>query len=132
MTKCHEDAQVRWGQGRGNVLRYVASYDVKFSGSFNQEWQADEPSAYSVAKRILFDYHPLEPEMWLTIAGRLFPQITMGGKVKVTAVPWATRDGKQKPGHVVQYEKCSWRREDMTLLEWMRKSNKDGEIDRWV
>ena len=128
VTKCHEDAQVE--EGRGNVMRYVASYDAKFSGSFATEWQCNEPSAYSVARRILFDYHPLEPEMWLTIAGRLFPQMTTGGKIKILSIPWVTKE--QKPAHVTNYEQCRWRREDMTLLEWLRKTNKDGAIDRWV
>ena len=128
VTKCHEDAQVE--EGRGNVMRYVASYDAKFSGSFAQEWQCNEPSAYSVARRILFDYHPLEPEMWLTIAGRLFPQMTTGGNIKILSIPWATKD--QKPAHVTNYENCRWRREDMKLLEWLRKTNNDGAINRWV
>ena len=63
MTKCHQD--VLHGNGRGLLLKYVATYTPKFSDSFAKEWLTDEASAFSVARRVLFDYQPAEPEMWL-------------------------------------------------------------------
>ena len=67
ITKCHEDMQQ--SNGNGATLRYVATYNMKFSDSFARDWLNDEASDYSVARRILCSYHPLEPEMWLTLAG---------------------------------------------------------------
>eukprot|EP00969_Alexandrium_andersonii_P236647 10447181-Alexandrium_andersonii.AAC.1 len=45
------------------LLRYVAGYVPKFSDSFAQEWLNDQASDYAVARRILSECHPLEPEM---------------------------------------------------------------------
>ena len=60
--------------GRGLVLKYVATYVPKFSDSFANEWLDDDSSDYHVAKKILFDYHPQAPEMWLQLAAQQFPQ----------------------------------------------------------
>ena len=60
VTKRHEDAQ--HGNGHSNCLRYVATYAPKFSESFASDWLNDEASDCSVARRVLFSYHPLEPE----------------------------------------------------------------------
>ncbi|CAJ1394494.1 unnamed protein product, partial [Effrenium voratum] len=47
---------------RGPLLRYVATYNMKFSDSFANEMLADTgASGYSLALRILSSYHPLEP-----------------------------------------------------------------------
>ena len=89
VTKCHEDVLHR--DGRGAVLRYVATYAPKFSDSFACDSLNDAASDYTVARRVLFDYHPLEPEMWLHLAGRLFPQISFGGTLKDIVVPWPTQ-----------------------------------------
>ena len=39
---------------------------------------------------------------------------------------------ENKPKFVEVYEAKSWRREDMSLLEFLRKSNKDGDIIRHI
>jgi hypothetical protein len=70
VSECHEDIQQ--ADGNGNVLRYVSTYQQKFSDSFAKDWLNDEASDYSVARRILCCYHPLEPEMWMTVGAVLF------------------------------------------------------------
>eukprot|EP00973_Karenia_brevis_P033059 4562216-Karenia_brevis.AAC.1 len=85
VTKCHED--VLQGDGRGHLLRYVATYVDKFSSSIAKDWLNDEASDYAVARRVLFDFHPLEPEMWLNLATHLFPQFSTGGTVWPIVAP---------------------------------------------
>ena len=53
ITKCHQD--VLHGNGQGLLLKYVVTYTPKFSDSFAREWLNDESSAFSVARRVLFD-----------------------------------------------------------------------------
>ena len=45
--------------GRGMLLRYVSGYVPNFSDSFTSEWLNDAASDYSVARRVLTDYHPM-------------------------------------------------------------------------
>ena len=54
-------------------MKYCATYNAKFSDSFAQDWLCDDISGNAVAHKVLFEYHPCEPEMWLYIAGRLAP-----------------------------------------------------------
>ena len=107
ITKCHED--VLHGDGRGALLRYVSTYVPKFSDAFAKEWLNDKASDYSVARRVLFDYKPLEPEMILSLAGRQFPQCYYGGTLLPLLPPWPGM--AQKPGYVEKYQACQWRRE---------------------
>ena len=100
VTKCHED--VLHSDGKGALLRYVATYQSKFSGGFAGEWLNDDASDYSVARRVLCDHHPLEPEMWLHLAGRHFPQFSMGGSLQPIVAPYPGM--KEKPKFVEQYE----------------------------
>ena len=85
--KCHED--VLHSDGRGNLLRYLTSYLPKFSDSFSAEYLDDGATDYSVARRILFDYHLLEPEMWMLLAQQLFPMFSYGGTVVPIIAPYA-------------------------------------------
>ena len=64
--QCHLDVQM--SDGRGMLLRYVSGYVPKFSDSFTTDWLNDAASDYSVARRVLTDYHPLEPKMVLQLA----------------------------------------------------------------
>ena len=97
VTKCHKDVQM--ADGRHNLLRYVATYAPKFSGSFAKDWLNDDASDYSVARRVAFDYHPLEPEMWLTLAGQLFPQVSYGGtEADRRALPRHGREAELRRG----------------------------------
>ena len=124
-TKCHQD--VLHGNGHGLLLKYVSTYTPKFSDSFAREWLNDEASAFSVARRVLFDY---QPEMWLYLAAQQFPPCKYGGTMTPFLVPWPGM--AEKSAAVLLYEKCPWRRESMSLLEYMRKSNRDGEIAQWL
>ena len=54
ILKCHQD--VLHGNWYGLLLKYAATYAPKFSDSFARERLNDEASAFSVARRILFDY----------------------------------------------------------------------------
>ena len=128
VTKCHEDAQM--SNGRQNLLRYVATYTPKFSGSMAKDWLDDHASDYSVARRVAFSYHPLEPEMWLSLAGQLFPQISFGGTLHPMVAPFPGMT--DKPAFVQIYENSEWRREDMPLVEFLRKSNKEGAIIHFI
>ena len=51
VTKCHEDVQQGGGtkSHNGAILRYVATYDMKFSSSLDTEWLSGGGSDYSAA-----------------------------------------------------------------------------------
>ena len=59
-------------------MQYVSKYVSKFSDSNYDEWLNDEASADSVTWRVLKEYHPLEPEMILQLAGAAFRQWQCG------------------------------------------------------
>jgi len=116
--------------GRALLLRYVSSYAAKFSDSFAQEWLNDHATAYAVARRILAEYHPLEPEMWLQLGAQQYPQSFAGGTRKRFVVPVLGRDAL--PAYVHQYTTCPWRRDGMPLLEYLRKANQHGDVLRYL
>ena len=128
VTKCHEDIQQP--DGNGAVLRYVATYSLKFSDSMDKEWLNEQASDYSVARRILFSYHPLEPEMWLTLAQERFPQVDYKGSLVEFFVPLP--DTENKPKLLKNYEDATWRSDDMPFIQFLRKSNQAGEIMRHI
>ncbi|CAE7455077.1 unnamed protein product, partial [Symbiodinium pilosum] len=120
--QCHMD--VLTGDGRALLLQYVASYAAKFSDSFAQSWLNEEASAYHLARRILSEYHPLEPEMWLQLGAQHFRQVIATPVMRCLSVrpPWTGPPGEWEQ----RYMGCSWREDDCTLLEFMRASNKNG------
>ena len=123
--KSHMDAQA--SDGRGMLLRYCAGYVPKFSDSFGQEWLVDQASDYAVARRVLNEYHPLEPEMWLQLGSHLQPQVFAGGVIRRFVAPALGHDpADAMPAAVLQYVASQWRREDMTLLEFLRKTSRRG------
>ena len=133
VTKCHEDVQqgvAESGRRNGAILRYVATYDMKFSSSIHTEWLQGEGSDYSVAVGVLRRMRVLEPEMWLTLAQERFPQANLSGSVVDIMTP--TLNAEVKPKLVEHYEQCAWRGEEMTFLEFLRKSNNQGEIIRYI
>ncbi|CAK9101303.1 ATP-dependent DNA helicase PIF1 [Durusdinium trenchii] len=134
VLKCHVDnlmAQASSDKGRGLLMRYVATYDVKFSSSFSNELLADpQVSGYGLAFRVLSTYHPSEPEMWLTLFPQLFPQFVLGGTMQPIVAPWPGMP--EPPGYVTAYEQCAWRDDRMTLLEYLRKANGRGDIIQWI
>eukprot|EP00438_Fugacium_kawagutii_P025234 Skav236123 [mRNA] locus=scaffold900:1522:8592:- [translate_table: standard] len=127
--RCHVDVQM--SDGRGMLLKYVSGYVPKFSDSFTTDWLCDQGSDYAIAKRVLTDYHPLVPEMTLQLAMQWFPQCFAGGSLQRfrVPVPW---EGDM-PERVKQYMTSKWRAEDMTLAEFLRKTNqKTGNIHRYL
>ena len=125
---CHIDVQA--SDGRGMLLKYVSGYVPKFSDSFTTDWLSDQCSDYAIAKRVLTDYHPLEPEMVLQLAMQWFPQCFAGGTLQRfrVPVPW---EGTC-PERVQQYMGSRWRAEDMCLEEFLRKTNKQGKIHHYI
>eukprot|EP00969_Alexandrium_andersonii_P058043 2557462-Alexandrium_andersonii.AAC.1 len=55
---------------------------------------------------------------------------TVSGGFKTVTAPWP---GMQvDPEFVVAYEQRTWRNDDMALLEWLRKTNEQGDIVGWL
>ena len=133
VTKWHEDVQqgaTENGRRNGAILRYVATYDMKFSSFMQTEWLQGEGSDYSAAVGALRRIRVLEPEMWLTLAQERFPQASLSGSLVDIMTP--TLNMEVKPKLVVHYERCAWRSEEMTFLEFLRKSNNNGEIIHYI
>ena len=122
---CHVDVQA--SDGHGMLLRYVSGYVPKFSDAFTSEWLNDEASDYAIAKRVLCDYHPLEPEMTLQLAMQWFPQCMLGGSLQPFRAP-VPFEAEELPTRVQQYMTCEWRAKDMPLAEFLRKTNQKGQI----
>ncbi len=133
VTKWHEDVQqgaTENGRRNGAILRNVATYDMKFSSFMQTEWLQGEGSDYSAAVGALRRIRVLEPEMWLTLAQERFPQASLSGSLVDIMTP--TLNMEVKPKLVVHYERCAWRSEEMTFLEFLRKSNNNGEIIHYI
>ena len=87
VLRCHQDVQVC--DGRGQVLRYVSGYTPKFSSSFNQMLLSDKSSDYAVARSVLRNYHPLQQEAILQMAGKRSREAMFSGRRKDILVPTA-------------------------------------------
>ena len=133
ITKCHEDVQQGGGTDsrNGAHLHYVATYNMKFSSSMDSEWLNGEGSDYSTAVGVLRRVRMLEPEMWLTLSGDHFPQAQLSGTMRDIMAP-NFDNLEKKPKYVEVYEQSEWRRDDMTLLEFLRKSNVEGAIIQYI
>ena len=133
VMKFHQDNMVPNEHlgGRGLLLRYISSYLSKFSTSLFPDLLDDTGSTgYGMAIRILSTYQPGEPEMRLLLAAQIFPQFFMGGTVRPLQAPWPGMP--EKPKFVELYEACPWRGDHMSLLEWLRKTNANGDILTWI
>ena len=121
--QCHMDVQM--GDGRGLLLQYAASYNAKFSDQFATAWLNDEATDFQLARKVLMEYHPLEPEMWLQLAGQQFRQVLQTGVLRRVVVrpPWA---GFPPSRWESLYVACDWRSESCTLLEYLRQCNQSG------
>ncbi|CAE7253627.1 pif1 [Symbiodinium sp. CCMP2592] len=124
--RCHVD--VLASDGRAMVLKYCASYLPKFSSSFAAELLNSEATDFSLARRVLADYHPLQPEMILQLAAQQHPQFVCPANVRkfVVPVPWQ----KELPQIVQSYMASTWRRDNMSLLDFLRKSGASGQISQ--
>ena len=76
--RSHKDVPA--SDGRGMLLRFVAGYVPKFSDTFAQQWLNDEASDYAGGRRVLTEYHPLESEMFMQLAGTQCPPCSMSGQ----------------------------------------------------
>ena len=120
VLKCHMDVEASDGR----------TYVPKFSDAFAQEWLNDQASDFAIARRVLSEYHPLEQEMWLQLASFTFRPCVVGGTMRrfVVPSPWFA----QPPDAVQRYCDAEWRDDDMTLLQFLRKSSKEGNIARHI
>jgi len=129
--KGHEDFQVC--DDDGNLSAYVAKYVPKMSDSFTDDLLNDDAGGDVIAASVLARYKPYEPEMVLQLFGAKFRQwhvnTKSGGKRDfIVPVP----DQQDMPPEVRQYEMCDWKGSQMTLLDFLRKTNADGEIIGWL
>ena len=122
--QCHMDVQM--GDGRGMLLQYAASYNAKFSDQFATAWLNEEATDFQLARKVLMEYRPLEPEMWLQLAGQQFRQVLQTGVLRRVVVhpPWA---GFPPSRWESLYTTCAWRSESYTFLEYMRQCNQSGD-----
>ncbi|CAE7870654.1 unnamed protein product, partial [Symbiodinium necroappetens] len=131
-TKCHQDVQID-GPGEENYAAYTAAYAPKFSDSFSSELLNDDVDANSIAASVLTRYKPCVPEMVLQLFGSILRQwqVSTYSSGKTTfQVP--VPDTRTLPVQVRHYERSTWRSDSMTVLEFLRKTNKAGEIAGWV
>ena len=132
--RCHQDVQM--AGGRGLLLAYVTKYVAKWSDSSYDEWMADSASATSLCRKVLFEYHPMEPEMVLQLCGAQFRQWDFGSAGGGRRSVRAPRPGNpEQPPIVDLYLRSSWRRDSMSLLEFLRKSDaagKTGGVAAWL
>ena len=125
--KCHMDVQA--GDGRGHVLRYTAGYIPKFSAAWPTH--TEDADAHDIGFRILSEYHPLEMEMMLQLGSHMFPQCFHTGSIRrvVIPVPWET---SKMPAEIQRYMQCDWRAPSMSLLDYLRLSDRRGNIHSFV
>ncbi|CAE8671044.1 unnamed protein product, partial [Polarella glacialis] len=131
VTKCHEDVQLCYDDE--NYTLYTTAYAPKFSDSMRRELLNDDADADSIAASVLMRYKPCEPEMILQLFGAMFRQwrvTTVSGGKRSFTVP--VPDNPDQPREVRLYQQCSWRSEDMSMLEFLRKSNNEGGICGWL
>ena len=131
VEKSHEDVQ--FCHGDENYTSYVTKYVPKMSDSMSVELLNDDADADALASTILFRYKPMEPEMVLQLFGSRFRQwqvTTDSGGRRHLRIPLP--DTADMPDEVRRYEQCSWRSEEMTFLDWLRKTNDDGHIAHWL
>ena len=93
--------------------------------SFAVGWLNDDASASAVTRRILDDNHPLKPEMWLQLCATLH-----SGTMVTFVVEGLWRD--RMPDRVAQCENSAWRLRTMPLLEFIRKTNENGQIKQFI
>ena len=129
--RCHQDFQ--FADDDQALAAYVAKYVSKFSDSNQEEWLNDAADGNSIAATVLSRYKPLAPEMALHMFGAGFRQWLVttvhGGKCDFI-VP--TPDREDMPKEVELYLKAEWAAGRISLLDFLRKSNKKGEIINWL
>ena len=119
--------------GSSLFAAYTAKYAPKFSDAFREELLNDDADANSIAASVLSRYHPCVPEMALHMFGSLFRQhhvttASRGQRDFLVPLP----DSRVLPKPVALYASSTWRDSNMTLLDFLRKSNDQGQIAGWL
>ena len=116
---CNQDLQV--SDGAALLLQYVAKYCSKFSDAYYDEWFNDDAEADVIARRVCYEYHPCEPEMFLQLSGQMFRQWHINtqsrGKRDIRA---PDADMPDPPAYVQLYMESQWRSDEMSLLEFLK------------
>lgn len=117
----------------GALQAYLVKYPVTSNDGFSDEWLNDSAGGDALAESILFRYRPMEPEMILQMFGARFRPWrcnTAGGGKRDFIVPLP--DSEIMPEEVLNYEACQWKTERMSLLDYLRRTTKDGKIARFI
>ena len=129
--RCHQDFQ--FADDDSALAAYVAKYVSKFSDSNQEEWLNDAADGNMIAATVLSRYKPFAPEMTLHMFGANFRQwlITTEHYGKLDFVV-PTPDKEDMPKQVKLYLQAEWAAGQISLLDFLRKSNKDGKIINWL
>jgi len=129
--KCHCDVQ--GSNGKSMILQYCSKYLPKFSSSFSSELvNHEQASGFALSKRILEEYHPMAPEMVCQMANQMLPQCFVGGTIRKVFVPVPIVDDSVRIDKMSKplslYLACTWRSEEMSFKEYLRKASRSGTI----
>lgn len=80
--------------------------------------------------RHFFNQPVTELDMWRMIAFDTFSRVEDEESFQEINVP--TPGTKKKPELLTNYERSSWRNTDMTFMNYLRKSDKDGRVARHI
>ena len=111
----------------------MTKYVTKFSDSLWEDILVDEGAGDNCAASVLSRYKPYEPEMALQQFGSKFRQWqtnTVSGGARRFRVP--VPDQPAQPTEVLNYMACEWKGDDMSLLDYLRKSTDQGKIVHWL
>ena len=131
VLRCHQDFQ--FCDDDSMLRKYVAKYVAKFSDAASDEWLNDDNSALTIAVNVLSRYRPMEPEMVLQLFGARFRQwhiSTASGGKRDFIVPWP--DKEPQPKEIALYEAAEWARGKISLLDFLRKTNREGGVAHWL
>ena len=127
----HQDFQA--ADGEALLRNYMVKYCSKFSDSMVEECLNDDADATSIAVNVLMRYKPFEPEMILQLFGNRFRQwhiSTYSGGKRDFVVP--VPDKEFMPQEVTHYMNSTWACGTISLLDFLRKTNRQGHIVHWL
>ena len=128
----HSDVQFV-NRHAGLLCAYVNKYVSKASDAYADDCTPEEGMGDDVAAAVLCRYKPYEPEMVLHLFGGRFKQWALntksGGK-RDFQVP--VPDQWPYCKEVRLYMESTWRSPHTTLLDFLRKTNDDGDLCDWM